>query len=102
MTDQDEQREYPLAPVEWGQGIGVEATIINCKYQDTPWGESLRMLIEVDTREGTYRLYGPVPKSLVDPEPGMRISMIANVKEPHDPEDLSFAYFARPRSAVFI
>ena len=102
MDTDNDNSEYPYVEAEVGDGLGIEATILSHKWRETQWGEQHSMLLEVDLGYGRYKIYGPVPKSLeqdFDPV-GMRISMIANLKQSDD--DPTFGFFSRPRSASYM
>ncbi len=88
-------------PVIEGEVIGVEGTVISTKWQHHPkYGSTHKMLIEVVTDEGAYRLYGSIPKSLGEPVAGQMVSMICTVVR--SPEDPYWGWFKRARAAVYI
>lgn len=78
-------------PVPEGrQEIGGE--VISSKWKDTPYGQSLKMLV-LDDRG--FKVYGSVPSAATDEvKTGVRISFIASVERSEDDE--YFGFFKRP------
>lgn len=78
-------------PVPEGrQEIGGE--VISAKWKDTPYGQSLKMLV-LDDRG--FKVYGSVPSAATDEvKTGVRISFIASVERSEDDE--YFGFFKRP------
>lgn len=81
-------------PVEVGNGLEIEAKVISTKLKYNAYGETLKMLVEVDG--GAYRLWGTVPRAL-DVTAGDMVRFVANVEVSDDDEN--FGFFSRPRKA---
>lgn len=90
------------APVS-DERIEVEGTVVTTKYQSSQFGETLKMLLVVETAEGTWRAWGSVPTALTEikdddgqykPVKGMRVIIRAKFERSKD--DASFAFFKRP------
>jgi len=55
----------PDVPVPEGTHV-VEGTVKAMQWKDNQWGGSVKMLVEVETPDGNYRVWGTLPKSLND------------------------------------
>jgi hypothetical protein len=88
-----------------------EGVIISEKWQSNQFGDTLKMLVEIDGEDGAYRLWGTKPDSLdgtrteggewVDgPGKGDRVRFDARVKASDD--DAAFGFFSRPTKAVAV
>ena len=112
--------EIPDMPVPEGVRT-IEGTIRAMKYQDSQWGGSVKMLVEVTTPEGRYRVWGTLPRALsdlyrVDYGPrlangsvdtrrtmlgiGKRVRFQAGVERSEDDE--AFGFFSRPTKAKML
>ena len=91
------------APVS-DQRIDVEGTVVTTKYQSSQFGETLKMLLVVDTADGgVWKAWGSVPTALTEIKDddgqykqvkGMRVIIRARFERSKD--DASFAFFKRP------
>lgn len=70
--------------------VTVTGTVLSTKWQDSDFGGSLKMLVDV----GTYRLWGSVPSKL-SVDKGDRITFSADVS----PKEAGFGFFKRPTQA---
>jgi len=87
------------APVRPPTGrVTVEGVVVSTKVVNTGYGDSFKMLVRVDTPEGTYRVFGTVPVAL-DAGPGglkgRRVVFTATI----EPKEPGFGFFARPTGA---
>lgn len=83
----------------------VTGTVLSTRVEQSPYGETCKMLVKVDTAAGSWKTWGTVPKSLwyerhpngsetfVDLK-GRRIKFTATVKR--SDRDSSFSFFSRP------
>lgn len=70
----------------------ISGEVISSKWKDTPYGQSLKMLV-LDDRG--FKVYGSVPSAATDEvKTGVRISFIASVERSEDDE--YFGFFKRP------
>jgi len=109
--------EVPGVPVPEGPQT-IEGTILAMKYQDSQWGGSIKMLVEVRTPEGKYKVWGTLPQALSDlyqveygprlangtvdtkrtmKGVGKRVQFHAGVER--SDSDESFGFFSRPTKA---
>lgn len=72
----------------------IVGTILMTKWQDGYYGSTLKMLVEVKTDEGVYKLWGTKPVKLDGAEKGDTVSFIASVERSDDDE--AFGFFKRP------
>jgi len=110
----------PEVPVPEGTYV-VEGTVKAMRWQESRWGGAVKMLVEVETPNGNYRVWGSLPKALsdlyeIDSGPrlanggfdvkhipkgvGKKIQFKAGV-ERSDREE-SFGFFSRPTQAKVI
>ncbi|MHB8319953.1 MAG: hypothetical protein ACYDEP_12120 [Acidimicrobiales bacterium] len=85
----------PDIPVPEGT-LTIMGTIKSTKYQKSPWGGSEKMLVEVKTPNGNYRVWGSLPKALDDINGivGQKVQFKANFER--SSKDESFGFFKRP------
>jgi hypothetical protein len=75
--------------------------LIKIKYVDSNFGVSVKMLVEVETSTGFFRIYGTKPSALPSSTPaGTMLSFTAAVDRSED--DPSFGFFARPTKLVVL
>ena len=76
--------------------IQVEGVVKSTKTEDSGYGETMKMLVEVNGEAGSYRLFGTVPDSLLDGKLliGARVRFAAKVERSRN--DPSFGFFSRP------
>ncbi len=92
----DKQAEM-ADPVPEGR-VEVVGYVQSLKWKDTDYGRSLKMLVVSD--DG-YRVYGSVPKSLVDElDKTDRIRFTATLEPSNDDE--KFGFFKRPSKAEIL
>lgn len=79
----------------------IEGVVKSTKTSENwGFGSTLKMLVEVETEAGSFRLFGTVPDSLLDGRLliGARVQFSAKVERSRD--DSSFGFFSRPTKAV--
>ena len=94
--------DAPLADVPVPETTGrveIVGEVLAVKWQESNYGGSLKMLVEVEHDGGAYRLWGSVP-SAIDPETGDRVSFTAKVER--SSRDESFGFFKRPTKAELV
>jgi len=101
VQEAEEPEEVAAAtiPVPEGAAILLEGTVLATKVQDGYYGSTLKMLVEVETPDGGYRVWGTIPSSL-DARRGSRVRFTANLVRSNDDE--SFGFFSRPRKATLL
>lgn len=77
--------------------VAVAGRVLSVKWQENDYGGSLKMLVEVETDGGVYRLFGSVP-SAIDPEPGDSVTFTAAIERSR--RDESFGFYKRPTKAT--
>lgn len=112
--------EPPKVPVPAGHHQ-VEGKILAMRFQDSQWGGSTKMLVEVETPDGNYRVWGTLPAALGDLyriDYGPRLAN-GSVESAHRPvgvgktvrftascepsaDDESFGFFSRPTKAELV
>jgi hypothetical protein len=73
----------------------LSGVVKSTKVAFTDWGSSLKMLLELDNGN---RVYGTVPSSIDEVDPGDRISLTGTVKRSDD--DNHFGFYSRPSKAT--
>ena len=63
--EQEQEPEPPKVPVPVGTHQ-VEGRILGMRYQDSQWGGQVKMLVEVETPDGNYKVWGTLPAALRD------------------------------------
>jgi hypothetical protein len=97
LKKQSEEPEKKLLSVPTGR-VEVKGQILTSKVVDGYYGSQHKMLVEVESGEGVYRVYGTVPAALerIDgPLKGKRVSFVATLSE----RELGFGFFKRPSKA---
>ena len=87
------------ASVPTGNGIALRGKVLACKWVDHDFGSTLKMLVEVTSDEGVFKVWGTVP-SAINPAIDDLVEFVANVEASRDDE--SFGFFKRPRKAVVV
>ncbi len=85
-------REDAKLPVKEGR-YEVQGEVLSTKWQESDFGGSLKMLVEVDG----FKVWGSVPSALGPLERGDRVAFTATVEASSD--DKSFGFFKRPTKA---
>ena len=70
--------------------VAVSGTVLSTKWQESDYGSTLKMLVDV----GTYRLWGSVPGAL-SVNKGDTVSFMAQVEA----KEVGFGFFRRPTQA---
>jgi hypothetical protein len=86
----------PTMSVPEGNGLVVEGKVLTTKWQESDYGDTLKMLVEVTLDGHTFKVWGSVPRA-IDPQNGDVIRFTANFERSRD--DQSFGFFKRPRKA---
>ena len=89
----------PTMSVPEGNGLIVEGKVLTTKWQESDYGDTLKMLVEVELDGHTFKVWGSVPRA-IDPERGDHVRFTANFERSGD--DQSFGFFKRPRKAEVI
>ena len=86
--------EKPKVPVVTGAGLVLTGTVLGTKWQESyyGYGDTLKMLVEVEADGGVYKVFGTVPKALGGDPKGEKVTFIANVEVSKDDE--SFGFFS--------
>lgn len=96
---QREANALPTMSVPEGNGMIVEGKVLTTKWQESDYGDTLKMLVEVELDGHTFKVWGSVP-SAIDPERGDIVRFTANFERSRD--DQSFGFFKRPRKAEIL
>lgn len=100
----DPKPAIPDVPVPESGKTTIEGVVLTVKWQDNDfsyYGGSLKMLVEVETDAGNYRLWGTCPAAIDNTEKGDRIRFTASqVERSH--KDEAFGFFKRPSKAEII
>ena len=75
--------------------VQLEGVILSLKEQEGAYGRQTKMLVQVDTPAGRFRVFGTRPSVAVVPVKGSRIRFNATVQ----PKEPGFGFFSRPTSA---
>jgi hypothetical protein len=76
--------------------VTVSGEVLTIKWQENDYGGSLKMLLRVDTDEGSYKLWGTVAAA-IDPKRGDLVTFDARVERSRD--DSKFGFYNRPTKA---
>lgn len=86
--------------VPWDrERVEVEGEVLTVRSQPgaIPWETEVKMLVRVDLKGGSFKLWGTCPRALWDVQRGARVHFRAEVRQGgRDPE---FGFFSRPTSA---
>jgi ribosomal protein L9 len=88
----------PLVNIPEGRTM-IEGRVVSTKRVEGFRGMTLKMLVEVDTPEGSYRVFGSVPSG-IRVDRGDRVRITATLKR--SDRDPSFGFFSRPTGAARI
>lgn len=91
--------EPPKIPVPVGSQQ-IEGTVLAMRFQESQWGGTVKMLVEVETPAGNYKVWGTVPSALGDLDRGAKIRFKATCEQSSD--DTSFGFFSRPTKAELL
>jgi hypothetical protein len=82
--------------------INIEGRVISTRWQESDFGSQLKGLVECETPEGFFRLWGTVPSSLggVSDLKGCRVRFSAKVQR--SDKDDSFGFWSRPTKAEVV
>ena len=83
-------------PVIVGKGIVITGIVLAQKWQESHYGDTLKMLVKDDRG---FKVYGTVPSAL-DCERGDKVVFTANVEASKDDE--TFGFFKRPRASKVV
>lgn len=86
-------------PVPEGKGVVIKGEVLTTKWQDTYYGETLKMLVKVTIADSSYKVWGTVPSAL-DVSKGDVVRFTAQVEASKD--DPSFGFFKRPAKASIV
>lgn len=78
--------------------VQLEGIILSLKEHEGAYGFQMKMLVEVTTPAGCFRVFGTRPTASVTPSKGSRIRFNAMVQ----PKEPGFGYFSKPTSAEVI
>lgn len=85
----------------------IEGTILSVKEAESDFGITWKMLVEVETPEGSYRVFGTVPRSIctydicgkgIEAFKGRRVKLTATVQ----PKEPGFGFYSRPTGAQLV
>jgi len=75
--------------------------VVSTKERLTAYGLQYKMLVEVETSEGSFRVWGTIPGSILDQvEKGCSVTLTATLKRSEN--DDSFGFFSRPAKATVV
>lgn len=96
LKAQETEKETTLVEVPTGRQT-VEGIVLSTKDVEGYYGAVFKMLVEVTTDEGTFRVFGTVPDSLLGNEVlrGTRVRFSAKL----EPKERGFGFFSRPTKA---
>lgn len=109
---QQEEAERKYIPVPDGNGrVAVEGVILNAQYRESAYGTVAKVLVRVDTEEGSFKLWGTLPRHIEDDAfnnseeglKGLRNKVIRfTAKLQRSDKDAEFGFFSRPTKAELI
>jgi len=122
MEQESAEQPPPIqeVPVPEGHYV-IEGTVKAMKWQESQWGGQVKMLVEVETPTGNYRVWGTLPRTLsdlyeIDSGPrlanggfdvrrtpkgiGRKVQFQATVER--SGKDESFGFYSRPTQAKLI
>ena len=87
-----------IAPIAGRQQI--EGTVLGVKDVETDFGSTTKILVQVETGAGRFKLFGTMADSLYNDSPikGARVRFTATVQ----PKEAGFGFFSRPTQATRI
>lgn len=91
--------EVPSVPVIEGRYV-IEGKVVSTKWQESYYGDTFKMLVEVTTDEGAFRVWGTVPAALSGVDRGDVVRFTAAVEQSN--KDESFGFYKRPSKAEFV
>lgn len=92
--------EPPAVPVplEARNGrVTLEGVILGTKLQESMYGETLKMLLQVRTPDGAWKAWSTVPRGLYCPSSGLRgLRVVVKARVEVSKDDACFAFLNRP------
>lgn len=82
-----------------GERVTVRGRVVSTKVVDSNYGSTTKMLVEVETPAGAYRVFGKVPAGL-PVDRGAEVEFSAKLERSE--RDPSFGFFSRPTKAVLL
>lgn len=89
---------------DFAEPVAVEGTLVSLKEKDSDWGVQIKALLKVATEAGVYRLWGTVPRTLLEAVDwdyerlrGVRVAFEAKVTPSRD--DPAFGFWGYPKQA---
>jgi len=93
--------EPPAAEVpDTDERITVRGKVLNTKWVYSQFGSTEKMLVEVTTDAGVYRLWGTIPSAIAEADRGDMVEFTATITRSHD--DGSFGFFKRPTKPAIL
>lgn len=87
-------------PVPEGRQV-LKGTILTVKLQESFYGDTLKMLVQVPTEEGAFKVWGSVHSSLLDEDLRGRLVQFTATVERSD-KDEAFGFYKRPTKATLV
>lgn len=101
VTQEEEKKNTKLANVPTGR-VSVEGTVLSTKAVDTDFGTTFKMLVEVKSEEGTYKVFGTIPSLLLDSVQGSLKGCRVAFTAAFQPKEPGFGFFSRPTSPKLV
>jgi hypothetical protein len=116
------EREAADAEVNWipvpaGRYV-IEGVVLSAKWKDSDFGANLKLLVQVDTAEGSFKVYGNAPRDFLrtsnwseeqgtwfetnQVQAGDKVRFTATVEKAPWSDDEFFGSFKRPAKAVVV
>lgn len=111
------EAEINWIPVPTGR-YEIEGVILSAKWKESDWGANLKILVQVDTPEGSFKVYGNSPRDFLrtsdwnedigkwveshQVERGDRVRFTATVAQASWSDDESFGSFKIPKRASIL
>jgi hypothetical protein len=77
--------------------MAVDGEVVSTRWDDTPYGSAKKWLVKVTTDAGVYKLWGTVPRAILDVKAGDRVRFTGTLERSHD--DRAFGFVKRPTAA---
>ena len=108
--ERDEQKRIERAAVDsrsipvpiTGVREQIVGTVISTKVVDGYYGSVVKVLINVDRPEGTFRLWGTLPGNIFEAHAGDTLSFVAKIATADWNDDESFGEFKIPKKAELV
>lgn len=95
VVQTQEKASEVLAKVPEGRTT-VDGTVISTKAVDTQFGTTYKMLVEVKSEEGSYKVFGTIPSLLLDSVQGSLKGCRVAFTAQFQPKEPGFGFFSRP------